>query len=252
MSKQPFEGATALVTGGSRGIGRACCVRLARAGANVVVNYRANKQAAEETAELVREAGGQALTVAADVSNDVAVREMVEEIESTFGPVELLVNNAGIFELLTHEHTTSEHWRRTLEVNLTGVYLVTWAVKDRMIERGYGRIVNISSIAGIRGRPQAIAYSASKAGVIEFTKSAGEALIKHGIRINAVAPGLIDTEILDDVAPERLAPMIDATPIPRMGMPHEIADTVYFLLSDEASFINGQTVVADGGRVMLP
>ncbi|QDT48407.1 3-oxoacyl-[acyl-carrier-protein] reductase FabG [Symmachiella dynata] len=252
MSEKCFDGATALVTGGSRGIGRACCVRLGQAGANVVVNYRSRKEDAEETARLVEAAGGQAQILAADVSDETAVDKMVSAIEERFGPVELLVNNAGIFELLPHEQTTAAHWRRTMDVNLTGLYLVTWAVKDRMIERGYGRIVNVASIAGIRGRPMAIAYSVSKAGVIEFTKSAGEALVKHGIRINAVAPGLVGTEILDDVDETLLDNMVAGTPIPRMGQPREIADTVFYLLSDQSSFINGQTIVADGGRVMLP
>ena len=252
MSEKVFDGATALVTGGSRGIGRACCVRLGQAGANVVVNYRSRKEDADETARQIEAAGGRAHVVAADISDEGEVARMIAEIERTFGPAELLVNNAGIFELLPHEQTTPEHWRRTLDVNLTGLYLVTWAVKDRMIERGYGRIVNVASIAGIRGRPTAIAYSVSKAGVIEFTKSASEALVKHGIRMNAVAPGLIGTEILDGVDPAHLDKLVAGTPIPRMGLPQEIADAVYFLLSDQSSFINGQTIVADGGRVMLP
>jgi len=252
MSEKCFDGVTALVTGGSRGIGRACCVRLGQAGANVVVNYRSRKADAEETARLVEVAGGQAQILAADVSDETAVESMVSEIEKGFGPVELLVNNAGIFELLPHEKTTAAHWRRTMDVNLTGLYLVTWAVKDRMIERGYGRIVNVASIAGIRGRPMAIAYSVSKAGVIEFTKSASEALVKHGIRMNAVAPGLVGTEILDGVDETLLDNMVAGTPISRMGQPREIADAVFYLLSDQSSFINGQTIVADGGRVMLP
>ncbi len=252
MSEKVFDGATALVTGGSRGIGRACCVRLGQAGANVVVNCRSRTEDADETARLVEAAGGRAHGVAADISDEEEVARMLAESERTVGPVELLVNNAGIFELLPHEQTTPEHWRRTLDVNLTGLYLVTWAVKDRMIERGYGRIVNVASIAGIRGRPTAIAYSVSKAGVIEFTKSASEALVKHGIRMNAVAPGLIGTEILDGVDPAHLDKLVAGTPIPRMGLPQEIADAVYFLLSDQSSFINGQTIVADGGRVMLP
>ncbi len=252
MSDKPFSGATALVTGGSRGIGRACCIRLARAGANVVINYRSRAEDAEQCAQLVKEAGGKPHLIAADVSDEQSVADMIAETEATFGPVELLVNNAGIFEYVTHAETTPDHWRRTLDVNLTGLYLVTWAVKESMIRRNYGRIVNIASIAGLRPRPHAIAYAVSKAGVISFTQSTGEALAKHNVRMNAVAPGLIETEILADVDPIRLDEIVAATPLPRMGTPAEIAEAVYYLLSDASSFMIGQTIVADGGRVMLP
>lgn len=252
MSKKPFTGLTALVTGGSRGIGRACCERLGQAGANVVINYRSRKEDAEETAQLVEAAGGKPHLVAANVADEDEVARMITDIENKFGPVDLLVNNAGIFEYVTHEQTTPEHWRRTLDINLTGLYLVTWAVKDRMIERGYGRIVNLSSVAGLRARPNSIAYAVSKSGVIAFTKSAGEALAGHNIRINSVAPGLIGTEIIADVNQAALDKITAVTPLPRMGTPEEIADAVYFLLSDQAAFIIGQTLVVDGGRVMLP
>lgn len=252
MNEPEFTGLTALVTGGSRGIGRACCERLGRAGANVAINYRSRKTDAEETARLVEAAGGKAYLIAANVAEEDEIARMVADVENTFGPVDLLVNNAGIFEYVTHENTTPEHWRRTLDVNLTGLYLVTWAVKDRMIERGFGRIVNIASVAGLRARPNSIAYAVSKSGVIAFTKSAGEALAKQNIRMNAIAPGLIGTEIIADVDRAALEKITAATPLPRMGTPEEIADAVYFLLSDQASFIIGQTLVVDGGRVMLP
>jgi 3-oxoacyl-[acyl-carrier protein] reductase len=164
----------------------------------------------------------------------------------------MLVNNAGIFEYVSHESTTLEQWKRTLDINLTGTYLVTWAVKEQMIARKFGRIVNVSSIAALRARPNAIAYAASKAGVVAFTKSAAEALIPYNIRVNAVAPGLIDTEILKDVDEQALARLIDQTPMKRIGTAEEIADVVHFLLSEAARFMTGQTVVASGGRVMLP
>ena len=217
-----------------------------------MINYRSRKEDAEETAQLVEAAGGKPHLVAANVADEDEVARMITDIENKFGPVDLLVNNAGIFEYVTHEQTTPEHWRRTLDINLTGLYLVTWAVKDRMIERGYGRIVNLSSVAGLRARPNSIAYAVSKSGVIAFTKSAGEALAGHNIRINSVAPGLIGTEIIADVNQAALDKITAVTPLPRMGTPEEIADAVYFLLSDQAAFIIGQTLVVDGGRVMLP
>lgn len=247
-----FEGRTALVTGGAKGIGRACCVRLAQAGAKVAVNYLSSAEAARETERLVRAAGGACRLVRADVSAPEQVQAMVEEVTAELGPIDLLVNNAGIFHYTPHDQTSLDVWRRTLDTNLTGAYLVTWAVKDRMIERGFGRIVNMASIAGLRARPNSIAYAASKGGLIAFTKSLAEALAPHGIRVNAVAPGLIDTPILDGVDQDVLARIIESTPMGRIGRPDEIAEMVLFLLSERSSFSTGQTLVASGGRVMLP
>lgn len=252
MSEPDFENRTVLVTGGSRGIGRACCLRLAQAGARVAINFRAREDDARETAGLVESAGSQAMIVRADVADEKSVAAMVAEVNHRFGPVEMLVNNAGIFEYVAHDATTLEHWRRTIDINLTGLYLVTWAVKDQMIAGKFGRIVNVSSIGGLRPRPMAIAYAASKAGVIAFTQSAAEALAPFGIRINAVAPGLIDTEILADVDRETRDRLIDETPMKRIGQPDDIADVVHFLLSEASRFMTGQTLVASGGRVMLP
>ncbi len=247
-----FSDKTALVTGGSRGIGRACCIRLAQAGARVAVNYSSNEAAANETARLVENAGGIALAVQADVSLAGDVERMVAEITGKLGPIDFLVNNAGVFDYVAHTETTRAIWQRTIDVNLTGAFLVTWAVKGQMIERGYGRIVNMSSISALDPRPMSIAYSASKAGLLGLTKSLAAALAPHNIRVNAVAPGLIDTEILDGVEPAMLERLIDATPMKRIGTPEEVAELVFFLLSDESSFTTGQTIVSDGGRVMRP
>lgn len=252
MSERELAGRTALVTGGARGIGRACCELLARAGANVAINYRSHEAAARETAELVEAVGGRAFTIQADVSSADQVNHLVGEVTRSLGPIDLLVNNAGIFERVSHDGVTLELWQRTLDVNLTGAYLVTWAVKPGMIERGFGRIVNVASISGLRARPMSIAYSVSKAGMIALTRSLAEAVAPHNLRVNAVAPGLIDTEILDGVEQSMLDRLIENTPIPRIGQPSEIAELVLFLLSERSSFITGQTLVADGGRVMLP
>jgi 3-oxoacyl-[acyl-carrier protein] reductase len=227
-------------------------VRLAQAGAKVAINYCSNEPAANETARLVKEAGGTPLAVQADVSSAGAVDRMIAEITSRFGPVDLLVNNAGVFDYVAHTETTPEIWRRTLEVNLTGAYYVTWAVKGSMIARGYGRIVNLASISALDPRPMSIAYAASKAGLVGFTKSVAAALAPHNIRVNAVAPGLIETEILDGVQQATLDRLIDATPMKRIGTAEEVAALVRFLLSDESSFTTGQTLVTDGGRVMRP
>lgn len=248
-----LTGRTALVTGGSRGIGRACCLALARAGANVAVNYRSNEAAARETIEQIKAtAEVRAVAVQADVSQPGDVNRLIADVERELGPIELLVNNAGVFDHVSHEQTTLDVWRRALDNNLTSAYLVTWGVKPGMIERNFGRIVNVTSIAALRARPTCIAYAVSKAGLTSFTKSVAEALAAHNIRVNAVAPGLIDTEILDGVARERLDELVAATPLGRIGRPEDIADVVLFLLSDQSRFMTGQTVVASGGRVVLP
>jgi len=249
---QEFQGRVALVTGGSRGIGRACVERLAAGGANVAVNYRENDSAAEDTIAQVRESGGRAIAVKADVTDETQVGSMIDRIETELGPVDLLVNNAGIFPFVSHSATTLEIWNATLACNLTGVFLTTWAVKDGMIERGFGRIVNLASISALRARPQSIAYATTKAGVVGFTKSTAEALAPHNVRINAVAPGLIETDILDGIPQEKLDELVAATPLRRIGKPDDISEVVRFLLSEDSRFMTGQTIVASGGRVMLP
>jgi 3-oxoacyl-[acyl-carrier protein] reductase len=252
MNDRSLAGRTALVTGGAKGIGRACCLRLAEAGANVVVNYRSSEEQARGTALAIQEHGVRSHLVRADVSSPEQVAAMVREAEGALGPIDLLVNNAGVFDLLSHEETSLEVWRRTIDVNLTGAYLATWAVKPGMIERGFGRIVNIASIAGLRPRPMSIAYAASKAGLISLTQSLAEALSPHNIRVNAVAPGLIDTEIIAGVGQDRIDAIVNSTPLGRIGQAADIADAVLFLLSEQSRFVTGQTLVVCGGRVMLP
>ena len=252
MAGLEFSGRTALVTGGSRGIGRACVEMLARNGANVAVNYRANADAANEVVQTLTAAGHRAIAVQADVSDEAQVASMVNTVEAKLGPIDLLINNAGVFHFVTHDETDLGIWNQTLACNLTGVFLVTWAVKRRMIERGFGRIVNMSSISALRARPNSIAYAASKAGVTGLTKSVAEALAGHNIRVNAIAPGLIDTEILDGVDQATRDRLVAATPLGRIGTPEDVADLARFLLSEESRFMTGQTIVVSGGRVMLP
>lgn len=247
-----LSGRVALVTGGSRGIGRACCERLAEAGANVAVNFRTNEAAARETASLVTAVGAKAAVVQADVAKEAEVAQLVIDVEAALGPIDLLVNNAGIFDYVSHAETTAENWQRTLDSNLTGAFHVIWAVKDGMMERGYGRIVNVSSISALAPRPMSIAYAVSKAGMVALTQSVAEPLAAHNVRINSVAPGLIDTEIISGVEQNQLDALVAATPLGRIGDAKDVADCVLFLLSDLSSFTTGQTIVCSGGRVMLP
>jgi len=247
-----FENRIALVTGGSRGIGRACCLRLAEEGARVAINYRQGKEDAEETLQQIRTIGGTGMLVQADVSSSEQVDRMVSEIEAEWGQVELLVNNSGIFSYEPHTKLTEDAWRQMLEVNLTGTFLVTWRVREGMLQRKFGRIVNMSSLSGLMPRPMSIAYAVSKAGVVSFTQSTAVAWAGENIRVNAIAPGLIDTEILSGVNQDDLEKIIQSTPIPRMGKASEVASMVSFLLSEESSFTTGQTVVISGGRCMLP
>jgi 3-oxoacyl-[acyl-carrier protein] reductase len=252
MAEREFAGRVALVTGGARGIGRACCEALAAAGADVAINYRTSEAAARETLARVRAAGARGCAVRADVSSPAEVQRLIAEVTAQLGPVDLLVNNAGVFDQASHADTTLEIWQRALDNNLTSAYLVTWAVKDSMIERGFGRIVNVASVAGLRPRPLSIAYSVSKAGLIGLTRSLAEGVAGANLRVNAIAPGLIDTEILSDVPQVQLDAIIAATPMQRIGTPAEMAQVVMFLLSERSSYMTGQTLVSSGGRVMLP
>jgi 3-oxoacyl-[acyl-carrier protein] reductase len=252
MASQELAGRTALVTGGSRGIGRAVCVHLAREGARVAINYASSEPAAREAERLVRDEGAECVLLKADVSDPAAVAAMVAETERTLGPIDLLVASAGIAPSEARGEVAFATWRRIMAVNLDGTFLPVMAVKDGMIARGFGRIVCFASIAGLRPRPAMLAYSTSKAAVIGFARSCSEAFAPH-VRINCIAPGLIDTDMpaasLDQATRQR---MIDATPLQRIGRPEEMAELALFLLSERSSFTTGQVYVADGGRVTLP
>ena len=252
MAGGELAGRTALVTGGSRGIGRAVGVRLAKAGARVALNYASNEAAAAEVLALVEAEGVECLLAQADVSDPEAVAAMVAAVERELGPVDLLVAAAGIAPAERRGAVDFETWRRIMAVNLDGTFLPVMALKDGMIARGYGRIVCFASIAGLRPRPAMLAYGTSKAAVVAFARSCSEAFAPQ-IRINCIAPGLIDTDMpaasLDAATRRR---MIEATPLKRIGRPEEMAELALFLLSERSSFTTGQTYVADGGRVTLP
>lgn len=246
-----FEGKTALVTGGSRGIGRATCLRLAKEGAAVAVNYQGNAAAAEEVRKQIVDAGGRAIAVQGNVAEEADVAAMVAATEQELGPIDLLVCNAGIGRLGDADPHGIENWRHVMAVNVDGVFLPVMAVREGMAARGDGRIVCIASIAGLRPRARNIAYATSKAAVIAFVRNVSGVLAPH-IRINCIAPGLIETDMIADMDPGLKQSMIDDTPISRLGQPEEIAEMALFLLSDRASFTTGQTMVSSGGRVTVP
>jgi 3-oxoacyl-[acyl-carrier protein] reductase len=249
MAEHIFAGRTALVTGGSRGIGRAIALKLAEDGARVSINYQRDEQAACEVLERIRQAGGQALAVQGDVSRQDDVVRLVEETTRQFGPIDLLVNNAGISSSVTHDRLTFAEWKQTFAVNVDGPFLLTWAVKDTMIARRFGRIVNISSLAGLIKKKDMIHYATSKAAVIAFTRHCAEAFAPYNVRVNCVAPGVTETDMARNADPKLIEQLVAITPLGRMGQPEEIAAVVRFLLSEESSFITGQTISVCGGRI---
>lgn len=254
MSKQ-HEGRTALVTGGSRGIGRGICRQLAREGAWVAINHSASADAAEETLSMIRAAGGDGGIYQCDVSDWDAVDRMFTAIETDRGSIDLLVTNAGIASFQDNKEMPVDLWKKILSVNLDGTFNCVWRAKDKMIEKGDGRIVTVASINGIAPstiRPdRLIAYGTSKSAVIGFSRNCAVAFGPE-IRMNCVAPGYIETDMTKDMPDEIRNRIIDMTPARRSGQPEDIAEMTCFLLSDGAGFMTGQTVVPSGGLVTLP
>ena len=236
-----LEGKTALVTGASRGIGRAIAEELARAGASVIVSYRAGAEEAEEVAASV---GGRA--VQADVSDPEAAARLVEEA----GDVDVLVNNAGLTRDGLILRMPDEDWRDVIETNLSGTFYTCRAAARGMMKRRGGSIVNISSIVGLHGNPGQTNYSASKAGIIGLTKALARELAGRGVRANVVAPGYVESRLTDAISEEMKTLMLGNTPLGRFGKPADIAGAVRFLCSDDASFITGEVLLVDGGLGM--
>ena len=245
-----LTGKVALVTGASRGIGQATAIELAKAGADVVVNFIGNEAVAQETVEKIEALGRKAIKIKANVGDADDVQAMVDEAIATFGHIDILVNNAGITRDGLLIRMKDSDWDEVLNINLKGVYLVTKAVAKLMVKQRAGRIINMTSVSGVTGNVGQANYAAAKAGVIGFTKTCAKELAARGITVNAVAPGFIETA-MTDVLPEKIKEGIAATvPLGRMGQPEEIAGVVTFLASDFASYITGQVLNVDGGMVM--
>ena len=240
----------ALVTGSSRGIGRAVALELAREGYDVCVNYLQHREAAESLVSQLREMGGEAIAVQADVADSRAVEDMVRQTVDALGPVTLLVNNAGISWYGLFQDTDDSTWDRVLAVNLTGARNAARAVLPRMISEKAGCIINISSMWGLRGASCEVAYACSKAGIIGLTRSLALEVAPSGIRENCVAPGCIETDMVRVLGPETRDMLIGETPLGRLGTPEDIAHAVAFLASEKASFLTGQVLGADGGFIV--
>ena len=245
-----LTGKIALVTGGSRGIGRAICLELARQGANVAVNYAGNAQAAEETAAACRELGVQAVTIRADVADAAACEAMVKEVISSFGSLHILVNNAGITRDNLALSISEADFDAVLDTNLKGAFCCCKAVYRPMMRQRSGRIINMSSIVGLRGNPGQANYCASKAGLIGLTKSLAKELAARKVTVNAVAPGFIDTDMTAVLSEQAKEAMLSTIPMAKLGQPEDVAHAVAFFASDEAAYITGQVLCVDGGMAV--
>ena len=246
-----FTGRTALVTGGSRGIGRAVCLSLAREGADIALNYVSRPDAAEQVQQEVEALGRRCAVYQADVSVPAEVEAMVTKINKDFAAIDLLVTSAGVAHVGHHSDTDFATFQRVMKINVDGTFLPVMAVKDGMIERGFGRIVCVASIAGLAARGRMLPYSTSKAAVIAFARSCADAFAPE-VRVNTIAPGLTETDMGGGISPELRQAMREAAFLKRTAQPEEIAETILFLLSEKSGFVTGQTLVADGGRVTLP
>jgi len=245
-----LQGKVALVTGASRGIGRAIALELARHGAKVAVNYAGSEAKAKEVVEEIEQMGGEAFMVQANVANSEAVEQMVKEVVERFGRIDILVNNAGSTRDNLLMRMKEEEWDDVINTNLKGVCHCTKAVTRPMMKQRFGRIVNIASIVGVSGNPGQANYVAAKAGVIGFTKTAAKELASRNITVNAIAPGFITTDMTDRLSEDVRTEMLKQIPLARFGEPEDIAKVVSFLVSDAANYITGQTIHVDGGMVM--
>lgn len=245
-----LAGKNALVTGASRGIGRAIALELAQHGANVAVNYAGSEEKAQSVVNDIEKLGRTSFKVQADVANESDVKTMVKQTIDTFGSLDILINNAGITSDNLLMRMKEEEFDQVINTNLKGVFLCMKAVTRSMMRQRSGKIVNVASIVGVSGNPGQANYVAAKAGVIGMTKSIAQELASRNILVNAVAPGFISTDMTDALSDEQREQMLSMIPLARLGEPEDVAKVVRFLASDDASYLTGQTIHVDGGMVM--
>jgi 3-oxoacyl-[acyl-carrier protein] reductase len=246
-----FGGKVALVTGGSRGIGRSIALRLASEGAAVAVNYRSDRDGAESVVHHITVHGGRAVALPCDVAVADEVATLVNTTVQELGSIQILVNNAGVTADTLTVRLSEEDWDRVLDTDLKGAFLATKAVLRPMMRQRWGRVINIASVVAYTGNAGQASYAAAKAGLVGLTKSVAREVATRGITANVVAPGLIQTTLTDALAPEVRKWMIDQIPMDRPGLPEDVAASVAFLASDDAAYITGQVLKVDGGMVML-
>jgi 3-oxoacyl-[acyl-carrier protein] reductase len=247
---RPLFGQVAIVTGASRGIGKSIAIALAKSGASVVINYKTSSVLAQEVANTCKSYGAKAIAVQADVTQEKDVLHLVEVTATELGQPSILVNNAGVAHAQLLSETSLEAWNRLIQSNMTASFLCVKQVLPDMIRQGYGRIINISSIWGISGGSYEVAYSASKGGLIAFTKALAKEVGKSGVTVNAVAPGAIETDMLQDLSQDDRRLLEDETPVGRIGSPEDVSHCVLFLASPAASYVTGQVISPNGGLVI--
>ncbi|MGO4887816.1 3-oxoacyl-[acyl-carrier-protein] reductase [Anaerobacillus sp. MEB173] len=245
-----LEGKVALVTGASRGIGRSIALELARSGADVAVNYAGSREKAEEVVSEIEKMGRKAIAIQADVAEAESVANMIKEVVGHFGSLDILINNAGITRDNLIMRMKEEDWDAVIATNLKGVFNCSKAVTRQMMKQRFGRIVNITSVVGVLGNAGQANYVAAKAGVIGLTKTLAKELANRNITVNAVAPGFIETDMTDTLTDEIKTEMLRQIPLAKLGQPDQIATVVRFLVSEDASYMTGQTLHVDGGMVM--
>jgi len=245
-----LENKVALVTGASRGIGKAVALELAKQGAKVVVNYAGSEAKALEVVDEIKALGSEAVAIQANVAEADAVQSLVKQTIETFGSLDILINNAGITRDNLLMRMKEQEWDDVMNINLKGVFLCTKAVTRQMMKQRQGRIINISSIVGVSGNPGQANYVAAKAGVIGLTKTTAKELAARNITVNAIAPGFITTDMTDELPEEVKSEMLKQIPLSRFGEPEDVAKTVVFLASESSRYITGQTIHVDGGMVM--
>tara|TARA_B100000700_G_scaffold304949_1_gene378178 strand:- start:127 stop:879 length:753 start_codon:yes stop_codon:yes gene_type:complete len=245
---EPLSGQTALITGASRGIGKAIAIALAEAGAEVVINYSHSAEKAQEVVEIIKKMNKKAYSLQADISKENSVNELIETVTNRSGQIDILINNAGITKDGLLMRMKTEQWKEVIDLNLTGVFLCIRGVARSMIKRKKGRIINISSVVGVMGNSGQANYAASKAGIIGLTKSAAKEFASRGITVNAIAPGFITTDMTKELNSDSI---LSAIPLGTFGTPEDIAGTVKFLAADpSAGYITGQVIQVDGGMAM--
>src|SRR5690625_494549 len=245
-----LQGKFALVTGASRGIGRAIALALGKRGVNVAVNYAGSEERAEQVVHELKSLGVESFKIKANVADETDVKTMMKEVVKTFGRLDILVNNAGITRDNLLMRMSIEEFREVIDTNLTGAFLCTKAVTRQMMKQRYGKIVNIASIVGVSGNPGQANYVAAKAGLIGITKTTAKELASRNVLVNAIAPGCIQPAMTDVLTDDQKDAILSQVPLEKLGEPEDIANVVCFLASDEAKYITGQTIHVDGGMVM--